>query len=271
MRTQFLVLAFSATTALAILPIFPPFGVFNPIVERVVEYRDDTNTVQQGFLAYPYWCTAFRKRPAVIVFHAFTGRTKFDDDKARELARLGYVAFAADTYGKGKAADTVDGNFAIMGAMLQNRTTTLRSRIMSSWNYVNSLKFVDTSRIGSIGFCYGGLCALDLARFNVGLKAAVSFHGTLTDYPGNGTELTASIQAHHGDEDPHTTNQDAEAFIQEMRRRNGDWTFHRYAHALHAFTLPGVENFGIPGAAYDPIAANRSWSAMEAFLAEKHL
>lgn len=244
---------------------------FNPIFEKLVEYKDAQNTVQQGFLAYPVTASPFRKLPAVIVFHAFTGRTAFDNGKARDLAKLGYVAFAADTYGKGKAAPDVPGNFAIMGQLLGNRTTILRNRILSSWNYVKSLPFVDNNRIGSIGFCFGGLCALDLARFNVGLKAAVSFHGTLTDYPGNGTAIDASVQAHHGDEDPHTTNQDAEDFLVEMRRRNGDWDFTRYAHALHAFTLPGVENWGIPGAAFNPIASNRSWSAMEAFLAEKLL
>ncbi|CCD73621.1 Dienelactone hydrolase domain-containing protein [Caenorhabditis elegans] len=244
---------------------------FNPIVTRLVEYRDSQNTVLEGYLAYPVITGFFRKRPAVIIFHAFTGRTEFDNQKARDLAKLGYVAFAADTYGKGKAAPDVNGNFAIMGQLLGNRTTILRNRIISAWTYVKGLSFVDTNNIGSIGFCFGGLCTLDLARFNVGLKAAVSFHGTLTDYPGNGTAIDASIQAHHGDADPHTTNENAEDFIEEMRRRNGDWMFSRYAHALHAFTLPGVENWGIPGAAFDPIASNRSWSAMEAFLAEKLL
>uniref|UniRef100_A0A8R1HS85 DLH domain-containing protein n=1 Tax=Caenorhabditis japonica TaxID=281687 RepID=A0A8R1HS85_CAEJA len=248
---------------------FPP--IFNPIIERLVEYKDAENTVQQGFLAYPAYATPLRKRPAVIVFHAFTGRTDFDNGKARDLAKLGYVAFAADTYGKGKAASTVDGNFEIMGVLLANRTTTLRNRILSSLNYVKALPFVDENRIGSIGFCFGGLCSLDLARFNLGVKAVVSFHGTLTDYPGNGTSIDASVQAHHGDEDPHTTNADAESFLIEMRRRGGDWMFSRYAHTLHAFTLPGVENWGVAGAAFNPIASNRSWSAMEAFLAEKLL
>lgn len=83
--------------------------------------------------------------------------------------------------------------------------------------------------------------------------------------------IDASVQAHHGDEDVYTTSADADAFLVEMRRRNGDWMFSRYAHAQHAFTLPGVENWGIPGAAFNPIASNRSWSAMEAFLAEKLL
>ncbi|CAO4367920.1 unnamed protein product [Caenorhabditis nigoni] len=248
---------------------FPPF--FNPITEKLVEFKDPQNTVLQGFLAYPSFTSPLNKRPAVIVFHAFTGRTDFDNNKARNLAKLGYVAFAADTYGKGKAAPDVPGNFAIMGQLLGNRTTILRNRILANWNYVKALPYVDTNRIGSIGFCFGGLCTLDLARFNVGLKAAVSFHGTLTDYPGNGTSIDASVQAHHGDEDPHTTNADADAFLVEMRRRDGDWTFTRYAHALHAFTLPGVENWGIPGAAFNPIASNRSWSAMETFLAEKLL
>ncbi|PIO71240.1 carboxymethylenebutenolidase [Teladorsagia circumcincta] len=136
-------------------------------------------------------------------------------------------------------------------------------------------------KIGCIGFCFGGLTCLDLARFDVGLEAAVSFHGTLTNYPGNNTydlpmkypyrSIGASIQAHHGDIDPHTTNADAESFKEEMRARDADWFFTSYSDAMHAFTLPGVENWGIPGAAYNEKADKRSWRAMQTFLAEKLL
>ncbi|CAD6195324.1 unnamed protein product [Caenorhabditis auriculariae] len=252
----------TVVTAAAIIPILPHL-----LHERTVNYKDSNGNQLEGYLAYPLWVTPNRKAPAVIVFHAFLGRTPFEEDRTRQLAKLGYVAFAADTYGKNGAANTTDGNFAIMNALLGNRTTVLRDRILKAWEYVNTLKFVDKTKIGSIGYCFGGLCTLDLARFNVGLKAAVSFHGTLDDYPGNGTEIDASVQAHHGDIDPFTTNSDQ--FLEEMRRRNGDWVFERYAHAQHAFAMTFIDSLNIPGASFNPIAANRSWTAMEAFLAEK--
>ena len=152
----------------------------------------------------------------MIVFHAFTGRTEFDNGKARDLAKVSSphiflqpCIFSARLRGircrylwKRKSRSRCSWKLCDNGTVVRKsvsmdtkralqkfyyRTTILRNRIMSSWNYVKALPFVDTNRIGSIGFCFGGLCTLDLARFNVGLKAAVSFHGTLTDYPGNGT------------------------------------------------------------------------------------
>ncbi|VDK59486.1 unnamed protein product [Cylicostephanus goldi] len=126
-------------------------------------------------------------------------------------------------------------------------------------------------QIGCTGYCFGGLTCLDLARFDVGLQAAVSFHGTLTNYPGNNTSIGASVQAHHGDIDPHTTNQNAAEFLDEMRARQADWHFTSYADAQHAFTVPWAANWGIPGAAYNEKADKRAHRAMEGFLAEKLL
>ncbi|XGW10156.1 hypothetical protein V3C99_011994 [Haemonchus contortus] len=243
----------------------------SPYIEELVDYGADTGHVLQGLLVYPREANQHKKYPAVIEFHAFTGRTEFDNQKARDLAKLGYVAFASDVYGKGVASNDTNENFGLMAQMLALRTTTLQQRIRAAWDLVKQLPYVDSQKIGCIGFCFGGLTCLDLARFDVGLKAAVSFHGTLTDYPGNNTSIGASIQAHHGDIDPHTTNADAESFKEEMRARNADWFFTSYSDAMHAFTLPGVENWGIPGAAYNEKADKRSWTAMQTFLAEKLL
>ncbi|CAI5442337.1 unnamed protein product [Caenorhabditis angaria] len=242
----------------------------NPLVEKLVDYSNNL----QGFLVHPVIQKQIPKRPAIIIFHAFTGRTEFENEKARSLAKLGYVAFAADTYGKTGSTETIEGNFEIMKHILGNRTTILRERILAAWTFINSLDFVDSNRIGSIGYCYGGLCSLDLARFEIGLKAAVSFHGTLLKYPEESENLkniSCAIQAHHGDLDIHTNNEEASNFIEEMRNRSMDWQFLRYSNAEHAFTLFGVDDFKIPGASYNEKASNRSWSYMQVFLAEKLL
>ncbi|VDO96695.1 unnamed protein product [Heligmosomoides polygyrus] len=258
--------------SLAVVLLLSPHPTPSPYVEKLVDYGASNGTVLEGYLVYPRSANQHGKKfPAVIEFHAFTGRTEFDNQKARDLAKLGYVAFASDVYGKGVATNDTNANFALMGQMLSERTTTLQTRIRAAWNYVRQLPYVDSQKIGCIGFCFGGLTCLDLARFDVGLQAAVSFHGTLTDYPGNNTAIGASIQAHHGDIDPHTTNADAEAFLDEMRERDADWHFTSYSDAMHAFTMPGVENLGIPGAAYNEKAATRSWRYMQSFLAEKLL
>ncbi|KIH58939.1 carboxymethylenebutenolidase [Ancylostoma duodenale] len=240
----------------------PPNKPPSSYKEKLVEYGAENGTVLEGFLVYPKglikcllkteFIRSYDKRPkaapAVIVFHAFTGRTEFDNQKARDLAKLGYVAFAADVYGKGVASNDTNENFALMGQMLAERTTTLQKRVREAWKLVKNLPFVNNQKIGCIGFCFGGLTCLDLAR-----------------------AIGASIQAHHGDADPHTTNENAADFLEEMRERQADWHFTSYGGAEHAFTLPGVENLGIPGAAYNEKADKRSWRAMQGFLAEKLL
>ncbi|PAV72240.1 hypothetical protein WR25_00060 [Diploscapter pachys] len=212
-------------------------------VEKLVQYRadpstDPNRTVLEGLLIYNKRYNKRNKAPAVIVFHAFLGRTAFENMRGRDLAKLGYVVFVADTYGKNVSAPDVNGYFGIMGGLLAARTTILRGRILAAWNQINTYNFVDKSRIGSIGYCFGGLCTLDLARFNVGLVAAVSFHGTLTNYPSNqnASHITASIQAHHPDLDVYTTEADADVFLAEMKARKADWWWLRYSNAHHAFT-----------------------------------
>ncbi|RCN42407.1 carboxymethylenebutenolidase [Ancylostoma caninum] len=122
---------------------------------------------------------------------------------------LGYVAFAADVYGKGVASNDTNENFALMGQMLAERETTLQKRVREAWKLVKNLPFVN--------------------------------------------------------------NQKAADFLEEMRERQADWHFTSYGGAQHAFTLPGVENLGIPGAVYNEKADRRSWRAMQGFLAEKLL
>ncbi|KAK6736656.1 hypothetical protein RB195_019388 [Necator americanus] len=125
------------------------------------------------------------------------------------------------------------------------------------------------ANVGAIGYCFGGLCALDLARYNVGLKAAVSFHGTLSPLPD--TELTTtstSMQVHHGDGDIHIKMPISE-FMEEMRSRKADWMFTSYGKAEHGFTEPRIGELGHPGVSYNKEADTRSWQAAVAFLNER--
>ncbi|KHJ98677.1 carboxymethylenebutenolidase [Oesophagostomum dentatum] len=152
----------------------------------------------------------------------------------------GFVALAADVYGKGKRGANFEENFALMKPMLEDRNGLLKTRLLAAVEAVKNLPEIDPEMIGAIGYCFGGLCALDLARHNFGLRAAVSFHGTLTPLPD--TELTpisTSVQVHHGDADIHIKTPINE-FMEEMRQRKADWSFTSYGNAEHAFTLPGT-------------------------------
>ncbi|PIO53292.1 hypothetical protein TELCIR_25380, partial [Teladorsagia circumcincta] len=118
----------------------------SPYIEKLVNYGAQNGTVLQGFLVYPKKASNKNKFPAVIEFHAFTGRTEFDNQKARDLAKLGYVAFAADTYGVGVASNDTNTNFATMAQMLAQRTTVLQQRVRAAWNLVKQLPYVDSQK-----------------------------------------------------------------------------------------------------------------------------
>ena len=176
-----------------------------------------------------------------MVFHAFAGITEHEEEKTRELARLGYVAFAADCYGKGVRGTTREENFALLKPLVDDRRGVLKARLDAALKQVKSLPYVDVTKIGALGFCFGGLCCLDLARFNVGVAAAISFHGSFDPLPpsdsGEETEpITSSVMICHGDADTHIPVEKAVAIMAELRNRQTDFQFISYANAKHAFT-----------------------------------
>ncbi|KAK6042552.1 carboxymethylenebutenolidase [Cooperia oncophora] len=126
-----------------------------------------------------------------------------------------------------------------MKPLVADRMGLLKKRLLAAVEAIRSLPEVDPERIGAIGYCFGGLCALDLARHNFGLKAAVSFHGTLTPIPeAELVPMTASIQVHHGDADSHIPAAAVNDFMQEMRTRKADWSLTSHGNAEHGFTEP---------------------------------
>ncbi|VDO55829.1 unnamed protein product [Haemonchus placei] len=237
-------------------------------ISKDFEYKDADGETMKGVLHYPKNITG--KLPAVLVLHAFGGCGEFESGRAAALANLGFVALAADVYGKGKKGGTVQENFALMKPLVADRMGVLKKRLLAAVEAVRSLPEVDRERIGAIGYCFGGLCALDLARHNVGLKAAVSFHGTLTPIPDvELVPVTASIQVHHGDADIHIPATAVNDFMQEMRTRKADWSFTSYGNAEHGFTEPHIGELGAPGVSYNKEADRRSWAATVAFLKER--
>lgn len=227
-------------------------------------YHDGAHELK-GFIAYDE--RASDLRPAVLVVHDWSGRNAFACHKAEVLAGMGYVGFAIDMYGQGTIGTTVDEKQALMSPLINDRLS-LRSRIMAAYDAILKHPKVDPQRIAVIGFCFGGLCALDLARSGADIRGAVSFHGLLSQ-PHHGAlrPIKAKILALHGYDDPMVRPDDVTDFCEEMTQAKADWQVHMYGHTQHAFTNPDAHDAHL-GTIYDEVAAHRSWLALTQFLVE---
>jgi len=234
------------------------------IVSNTVSYLDD-GVLLEAFFAFDDAISA--RRPAVLISHAWGGRDGFVAEKAKKLAELGYVGFALDMYGKGVLGSGPEENAKLMQPFIEDRKM-LQKRIQAALYAMKLLPWVDDTKIAAMGFCFGGLCVLDLARTGADIKGVVSFHGLLYQ-PGNteGTAIKAKILALHGHDDPMGTVDHVVAFEQEMTDAGADWQLHVYGNTVHAFTNPVANNPGF-GTVYQPDADRRSWQAMTNFFSE---
>lgn len=234
------------------------------IVSNTVAYMDG-DVVLEAFFAFDDAISG--RRPAVLINHTWAGRDNFVAEKAKKLAELGYVGFAVDMYGKGILGASPEQNMKLMQPFMTDRGL-LQQRMKAALAAVKLMPWVDDSKIAAIGFCFGGLCALDLARTGIDIKGVVSFHGLLLA-PENmqNTAIKAKILALHGRDDPLVPTEQVLAFEQEMTDAGADWQLHTYGNTMHAFTNP-VANDPAFGTVYQPAADRRSWIAMQNFLAE---
>jgi dienelactone hydrolase/protein-tyrosine-phosphatase len=234
------------------------------IIEKTVVYLD-RGVVLEGFFAFDGNISG--RRPAVLISHAWGGRDAFVADKARKIAKLGYVGFALDMYGKGVLGANKEENATLMQPFMEDRQK-LQQRMQAALNTVKHLSCVDNRKIAVMGFCFGGLCALDLARTSADIKGVVSFHGLL-GAPGNtkAKKIKAKILALHGCDDPMVPLEQVLAFQEEMTQAGADWQFVTYGNTVHAFTNPIAKDTGF-GTVYNASADRRSWQAMQNFLAE---
>ncbi len=230
-----------------------------------IEYIDEEQTFE-GFIARDESVT--EKRPCVVICHAWAGLVDFEREKATEVAKLGYVSFALDVYGKGVRGTPFGDNSKLMQPLLDDRAKLLR-RLSAGVSAAASNPAVDASKIAVIGYCFGGLCALDLARSaDPVVKGAVSFHGIFNP-PGLGQQenITAKVLILHGYDDPMATPDQMVAVADELTKAKADWQIHAYGNTMHAFTAVDA-NKPENGIQYSESANRRSWIAMENFLQE---
>lgn len=234
------------------------------IQTRTIDY-DHNGTLLEGFLAWDD--QAKGPRPAVLVSHAWGGRDEFAMAKAKALAELGYVGFALDMYGKGILGSGPEENAKLIGPFIGNRAL-LQGRQAAALATVRGQPEVDPGRVAAIGFCFGGLCVLDLARSGADLRGVVSFHGLLSP-PGNteGNAIKAKVLVLHGYDDPMAPPEQVLALASELSRGGADWQIHAYGGTVHAFTNPQA-NDPVFGTVYKQAADRRSWQSMGNFLAE---
>lgn len=232
---------------------------------KVIEYKQG-DAVLEGYLAWDDAKTV--KRPGILVVHEWTGLGPYMKKRAEMLARLGYVAFAADIYGKGVRPSTPE-EAAKTAAIYKNDRALMRARARAGLDVLKAQKFVDPHRLAAIGYCFGGTVVLELARDGADVKGTVSFHGGLaTPTPQDARNIKGKVLALHGADDPFVKPEEVAAFQNEMRQAKVDWQMNIYGGAVHGFTNPDNGTDNSKGVAYNEKADKRSWEAMKLFFKE---
>lgn len=235
------------------------------IVTQTVEYEHD-GVALRGFVAYDD--AQDGRRPGVLVVHEWWGQNGYVKARAKQLAELGYVAFAADMYGESRITDDPQQAGEWAGALYADRKL-LRGRALAGLEAMKELEQVDPEKVAAMGYCFGGTVALELARGGADIDAAISFHGGLkTDLPAREGEVKAKVLVLHGAADPMVPPEEVRAFQEEMHVAKADWVLIAYADAVHSFTSKEADARNMPGAKYNARADERSWRAMKDFLVE---
>ncbi len=234
---------------------------------ELVEYKQG-DTVLEGYLAYDD--TIKGARPGVLLVHEWWGINDYTKKRTEQLAQLGYVALAADIYGKGNRAKTPQEAMALTGKYLGgNDRNLLRARVNAGLEALKKNSLVDSKRVAAIGYCFGGTTVLELARSGADLAGVVSFHGGLTTpNPADAKNIKSKVLVLTGADDPYAKPEQVIAFEDEMRKAGVDWYLVSYADAVHAFTNPESGTDKSKGVAYNEKADKRSWEAMKSFFSE---
>jgi len=218
-----------------------------------------------GYLASPG--KSEKPVPGVLICHAWGGRSPFECDKAEKFAGLGVAGFALDIYGEARQGSSPEENATLMQPFLDDRAA-LRQRLQAGLAALTQRPEVDSEKLIAVGYCFGGLCVLDLARSGADLKGVISYHGLFVPAEGIPNEkIRAKVLALHGHEDPMVPPEQVLAFEQEMTQSGADWQVHAYGNTYHAFTNPQANDPDM-GVLYNADADRRSWETTLNFLKE---
>ena len=206
-------------------------------------------------------------RPTVMLIPTVMGVSDLELGFGRLLVELGFNSFVADLFGKKFRGSPRDTMFGEMNRLKEDRGA-LRRRLLAVLDQARGLNEVDGGKVVVAGYCFGGLCALDVARSGADIAAAVAFHG-LFDPPGLAPErITAKVLAFHGWDDPMVPPEKVVALGRELTEAGADWQIHAYGNVAHGFTNPKAHELQIEGVRYDELAAERSWTSFINLLEE---
>jgi dienelactone hydrolase len=238
------------------------FFLINPNVwaelkTKTVSYSYEGSTMK-GYLA---WDDSFQgRRPGILVVHEFWGLNDYARHRAEQLAKMGYVALAADMYGEGKSSAHPDEARAMMESVRQNLKTWL-GRANAAIQVLRENEFVDPKRLAAIGYCFGGATVLQLAYSGADLLAVVSFHGALP-VPESTQAIKARILILQGADDPFVTQETLQKLKSTLDQGKVKYQFIAYPGAGHSFTVPEADKSGMKGVAYNAEADRLSWQEM---------
>ena len=238
---------------------------FGAVVTKTISYEENGVSFQ-GYLAYDD--TVKGKRPGVLVVHEWWGLNDYAQKRARQLAGLGYVAFALDMYGKNKVTDHPDQAEKFMEEITAN-VDAWQKRALAGLAVLKKQSVTDSSRIAAIGYCFGGSTVQQLAYSGAEIRGIVSFHGSLVPPTKSAVKHTkAKILICHGAADPFTKPEALQTYLAAMNASGLNWEIILYGNAKHSFTNPGADKYGMAALAYNPTTDRRSWENMKQFFNE---
>ena len=253
----------TATIVTAALAAFLAcLGAQARITAKPIDYEHDGQKLE-GYLV---WDDAKSgPRPGVLVVHEWWGLNDYTKNRARQLAEMGYIAFAADMFGKGKV--TRDAKQAqAWYTEATSKPGLLASRSKAALEVLKKQPGVDPKRLAAIGFCFGGSTVLELAYSGEPINAVVAFHpGVVVPDEKQSKAIKTSILVLYGAEDKFSKPEDLAKLQTVLDQAKVDWYLVTYAQAMHAFTNPQADSFKIPGIGYNKKAAERSWDEMGRF------
>jgi dienelactone hydrolase len=232
---------------------------------ETVDYKD-RDVQLMGYVAHDPKVQG--KRPVVLIVHEWKGFGDYVKRRADMVAKLGYLAFAVDMYGKGVFAKDHEEAGKLAGALKGDRKK-MRERIKAALDHIRTHELADSGRMAVMGYCFGGTTALEVARANMeGVKLVASFHGALA----RGSKEDAPIKAHvlvfHGADDRFVPAPEVEGFRTEMSERKTELTMKTYDGAVHSFTVKEAGDDPSKGMAYNAKADKESWDTLTKFLAD---
>lgn len=237
------------------------------VIASPVSYTSDTMEFE-GYLASPEGVSDSTLLPGVLIIHDWNGLGEYEKMRAERVAELGYVAFAADLYGKDVRPETPEASAAESGKYRAD-PELWRARLLLGLLQLRNADGVDRSNLAAVGYCFGGSSVIELARTGADLAGVVSFHGGLSsEGPKAGAEIQAPIRVLHGAKDPFVSEEGLTAFEEEMQVNNVDYARIDYPDAVHCFTQQEVGTDSSTGCAYDAAADAASWQDMQTFFGE---